>query len=198
MAIIQKTFHCLALLIVDVQEAMITGSMYREREVLDNMVRLLNEARAAGALIIFVRHDYGEGHDWAKGTPGWEIWHEIAPRVGEEIVDKDRSSAFRGTKLSSMLFKRGVKDLVVIGVHTEYCVNATILGASERGYNVIVPEMANTTHGNEYMDAPILHEYYNRKMWNGRYATVQSVDEVVEQIRTWGEKNGREASANNL
>lgn len=168
-----------ALLTIDVQQAMITGVMYRERDVLDNILHLLAAARSAGILVVFVRHDYGAGHEWAMGTPGWQIWEELAPLENELIVDKRRSSAFLGTRLAIILREQGIKDVIITGVHTEYCINAAVLGACDQGFNVTIPELTNTTHGNEYMTAPVLYEYYHRKIWQGRYATVTPLEDVI-------------------
>lgn len=171
-----------ALLIVDVQEAMITGAMYRESKVLDNIVGLLAQARAAGVWVIHVRHDYGDGHEWARGTPGWKIWQGVAPLESEPIVDKRHNSAFMRTNLYNLLRERGVKETILTGVHTEYCIDATVRSAFERDFRVTIPELTNTTHGNEYMTAPVLYDYYHRKLWNGRYATVVPLESVIDRL----------------
>ena len=168
-----------ALLIVDVQEAMITGKMYRERETLSAIERLLAAARTEHVPVLFVRHDYGAGHVWEHGTLGWQIYTPLVPLPQESIIDKQRNSAFFHTELDALLKEREVDTLVICGVHTEYCIDATIRSACEREYAVIVPSEANTTNGNEYMTAERLHSYYNDFIWQRRYAQVLPIEPVL-------------------
>jgi len=53
------------------------------------------------------------------------------------LVRKTRFSGFFNTYLDEMLI--GVKDVVIVGVATEYCVFATALDASYRDLNVTIP-----------------------------------------------------------
>lgn len=161
-----------ALLIVDMQEAMITGAMHHQAAVLANLARLLHCARASDTAVIHVRHDFGEGHKWGYGTPGWQIHAPLAPMAGEAIIDKRRNSAFFGTNLGALLREKGIDTLVICGVHTEFCIDATIRTAFDLGYQVHVPADANSTEGNEYLSRDRLHAYYNRFLWPGRFAQV--------------------------
>ena len=170
-----------ALLIVDVQEAMITGKMLHQSATLANLVALLAAARRAGVPVIHVRHDYGEGHIWAKGTPGWQIHAPLAPMAGEPVIDKRRNSAFYATNLEDIMRAEGIDTLVISGVHTEYCIDATVRAAFDRGFDLVVPADANSTEGNNYMDAARTHAYYNNFMWPVRYATVVPTAEVLRQ-----------------
>jgi len=176
-----------ALLIVDVQQAMVTGGMYREEETLTAIERLLSAARAHHAPVFFVRHDYGAGHEWAHGTPGWQIYAPLTPLPNEPIVDKLRNSAFYRTELDALLKERGIDTLVICGVHTEFCIDATIRSAFDREYTVIVPSEANSTNGNEYMNAERLHAYYNDFLWPNRYALVRPMDSTLRKFE-WTER----------
>jgi nicotinamidase-related amidase len=54
------------------------------------------------------------------------------------VVDKTRYSAFALTTLSTYLQARGVDTLVITGSETDVCVLATVLGAVDRGYRVVL------------------------------------------------------------
>ena len=54
--------------------------------------------------------------------------------------DRDAYSAFDGTGLKQWLQERGVESLVVGGLATDYCVDASVLDALDAGFAVAVLE----------------------------------------------------------
>jgi nicotinamidase-related amidase len=54
------------------------------------------------------------------------------------VIDKPVYSAFAGSALHRVLRTRGTTTLVVTGSETDVCVLATVLGAIDHGYRVIV------------------------------------------------------------
>jgi nicotinamidase-related amidase len=68
---------------------------------------------------------------------------ELVPQLARfvppaTIVDKTRYSAFTEPALDAHLSARGADGLIVTGSETDVCVLATVLGAVDRGYRVIV------------------------------------------------------------
>jgi nicotinamidase-related amidase len=68
---------------------------------------------------------------------------ELMPPLGRfvppaTVIDKPVYSAFAGHKLAEHLHSRGVDTLVVTGSETDVCVLATVLGAVDHGYRVVV------------------------------------------------------------
>lgn len=72
------------------------------------------------------------------GTPGAAIVDELAPRPDEDVVVKRRVSGFHATPLDLLLRTRGVRTLLVGGVHTENGVESTVRAAWDRDYQVVV------------------------------------------------------------
>ncbi|MDF2995685.1 MAG: cysteine hydrolase [Xanthobacteraceae bacterium] len=54
------------------------------------------------------------------------------------VVDKTRLSAFSAAELATVLNARGTDTLIISGAETDMCVLASVLGAVDRGYRVIV------------------------------------------------------------
>jgi nicotinamidase-related amidase len=54
------------------------------------------------------------------------------------VIDKPVYSAFAGHKLAEHLHSRGADTLVVTGSETDVCVLATVLGAVDHGYRVVI------------------------------------------------------------
>ena len=100
----------------------------------------------------------------------------------EKIFDKDVNSAFRGTGLLEYLKDKNVKDVIIVGLQTDYCIDATIKCGFEHGFNIIVTAYANTTVDNKFMTAEESYKYYNEFMWNGRYAKCISIEDTMKII----------------
>ena len=167
------------LLVVDVQNSMMLEHPYNEERVIANIQRLLLTARERGLEVIYVQHDDGEGSDLERDSEGWKIYSEIAPLDGEKIFDKHFNSAFVKTGLKDYLIQNKKDTIILVGLQTEYCIDATCKAAFEHGFKVIIPEETNSTFDNEFMPAEKLYKYYNYKIWNNRYAKVLPIEETI-------------------
>lgn len=172
------------LLVVDVQNCIVDEQLYNEKRVISNIQSLLNAARGQDLEVIYVRHNDGEGSDLEYGSDGWQIYAEIAPTDGEKIFDKQYNSAFLKTGLKEYLREQKVETIILVGLQTEYCIDATCKAAFEHGYKLIIPEETNSTFDNEYLTGERLYHYYNYKIWNNRFAKVLPAQEVITLIGT--------------
>lgn len=170
------------LLVVDVQNAIITEHPYNEEEVIQNIKRIISISRNSGTEVIYVRHDDGIGGDLERGTQGWGIYNEVAPREEEKIFDKQYNSAFLQTGLKDYLDTKKVKTIILVGMQTEYCIDTTCKVAFEHGFNILIPQETNTTFDNQYLSGEKIVEYYNYKIWNTRFARLVTVDELEKQL----------------
>ncbi|MFP5116485.1 cysteine hydrolase family protein [Bacillaceae bacterium C204] len=166
------------LLVVDVQTALIKEHPYNEKKVIGNIKKLISIARDSNKEVLYVRHDDGIGEELEYGTDGWQIYNEIAPNKDERVFEKKYNSAFFKTGLKEYLESKKIDTIILTGLQTEYCIDATLKSAFDNGYRVIIPEQTNTTFDNEYLSGEKLYEFYNYKIWNNRFAKVLSVDEV--------------------
>jgi nicotinamidase-related amidase len=173
----------IVLLVVDVQNALIKDHPYNEQKVIENIKKLILTARNSEKEVIYVRHDDGKGSELEQGTDGWQIYNEIAPKSGELIFEKQYNSAFVKTELKKCLESKGIDTIILVGLQTEYCIDATCKSAFEHGYKVIMPEGTNTTFDNEYLSGERLYEFFNYKIWNKRFANVVSIDDVVKVLQ---------------
>ena len=170
------------LLVVDVQTCMIKEQPYNVSQLLANIQKLLCAAREHGLEVIYVRHEDEEGGDLERDSEGWEIYSDIAPITGEKIFDKHFNSAFLKTGLKEYLNDKKVSSIILVGLQTEYCIDATCKAAFEHGFRILIPEETNTTFGNEFLSGEKLYEYYNYKIWNHRFAQIIPMEEVIALI----------------
>ncbi len=173
----------IALLVVDVQNALISEHPYQEQRVIKSIQKLIDTARTNQKEVIYVRHDDGPGTEFEYGTVGWQIYEAVAPEEGEFIVDKRYNSAFHKTDLKGYLDSKQVDAIMLTGLQTEYCIDATLRSAFDHEYSIIVPEGTNSTFSNEYLTGEKLYEYYNFKIWNNRYAKVVTLEEAIALLK---------------
>lgn len=170
------------LMIVDVQNALVNENPYELQTLLGSIKQLAENARRNGTDIVYVRHDDGVGTEFEVGTESWQIHHSIEPREDEKIVDKQFNSAFHKTNLHEYLKAQGVGRIVLTGMQTEYCIDATLRSAFDLGYKVIIPKGCHSSFDNDVLKAENLIDYYERRIWNGRYADVMPLEAVMEAL----------------
>lgn len=173
----------MVLLVVDTQQLITNEKLYKFDIFAANVKKLIHEARMKNIEVIYVRHDDGIGSELTKDTEGFEIYTEFKPVNGEKIFDKDVNSSFKGTGLLEYLKNKGENDIIIIGLQTDYCIDATIKCGFEHGFHIIVPAYANTTVNNEFMTSEQSYKYYNEFMWKGRYAECISVEDTLKRMK---------------
>lgn len=173
----------MVLLVVDTQKLITNEKLYKFEEFKSNIKNLISTARENGIEVIFVRHDDGVGNELTKGKPGYEIFEEFQPTNKEVIFDKTVNSSFKATGLLEYLRQKDETEIIIVGLQTDYCIDATIKAGFEHGFKMIVPAYANSTFDNQYMSAEQTYNYYNKFMWNKRYAECVSMKEAIERMR---------------
>lgn len=151
-----------ALLVIDIQNDFCdeAGFLSRARgydvgfaaPVVDNIGALVDDARAAGVRIVWLRSHYDfayltEAQRVKRGTEGcclegsWGAeFHRIAPETGDTVVVKHHFSGFWNTGLDATLKEMGVRTLVVTGVATNVCVDSTLRDGFFAGYYIVLAE----------------------------------------------------------
>ena len=179
----------IALLIIDVQNALVKDNPYKFNEVITNIQILIDYCRNNNTEIIYIQHNSEEGSCLEPNTYGWQIYNKIAPLSDEKVISKNYNSAFKETSLREYLDSKNITDLIIVGMQTEYCIDTTCKVAFEYGYNIIMPNLTNTTFDNGSTSAENIYEHYNFNIFKDRFATVESVDETLERIQNNAESN---------
>ena len=172
----------MVLLVVDTQKAIINEKLYNFDLCKRCVKELINKARNNGVEVIFVRHDDGFGCELTKGNDGFEIYEEFKPKDNEIIFDKTVNSSFKDTGLLEYLKEKNEDTVIIVGLQTDYCIDATIKAGFEHGFKMIVPENTNTTFDNRYMSAEETYKYYNEFIWNNRHAECVSFEKTIEMM----------------
>lgn len=102
----------------------------------------------------------------------------------EKRFVKTVSSAFKKESgLLEYLTAKGEKDVMVCGIMTDFCINATVEAGFEHGLHMIVPAYANSTLDNEHMTGEQSYRYYNEFLWPKRYADCVSMDRALALLK---------------
>ena len=137
-----------ALVVIDHQKAMFANPNMQPHDgegVTERIAALIAQARVAGTPIFFVQHDGGPDDDFHAGKPGFPFHDKVAPRSGENVTVKSRSSAFHDTDFDAKLKRAGIDHLIITGMQSEYCVTSAIRGAHERGYKLTLVSDGHST-----------------------------------------------------
>ena len=175
-----------ALLIIDIQNDYFPGGKM-ELEGADaaavNASKALSRFRGEGEPVVHVRHlsTRPGATFFLPGTPGAEIHSAVGPQAGERVIEKNFPNSFRGTELERALKDAGVKELVVAGMMTHMCVDASVRQAADLGYKVTLLGDACATRAQtfagETVPARQVHAAFLAAL-NGFYAKVIPTHEL--------------------
>ncbi len=170
-----------ALLVVDVQNGVVTGAHKRDA-VVANIGSLVDRARRERVPVVWVQHS---SEHLASGSDDWRIVPELAPGEGEPLVEKIYGDSFEDTTLEAVLSGLGVGRLVVVGAQTDACIRSTLHGAFARGYDATLVSDAHTTEDLTPWGAPppdkvIAHTnlYWSHQTAPGRTAATVPTSDV--------------------
>ncbi len=175
-----------ALLVIDIQNDYFPGGAM-ELEGADAAGTKAGSAlahfRKKGLPVIHVRHlSVRPGATFfLPGTTGAEFHSAVAPKGSETVVEKNFPNSFRNTDLEAILEKQGIKNLVVAGMMTHMCVDATVRHAADLGYKITLLADACATRaqafGGEKVPARQVHAAFLAAL-NGFYAKVVDTHEL--------------------
>lgn len=169
-----------ALLVIDLQNDYFPGGAM-ELEGAEaagaNAAEALRRFRQRSLPVIHVRHlSVRPGATFfVPGTRGAEIQAAVQPLAGETVLEKNFPNSFRATALEKLLREAGVQNLVVAGMMTHMCVDASVRQAADLGFKVTLlgdacATRAQTFEG-ESVPARQVHAAFLAAL-NGFYAKV--------------------------
>jgi nicotinamidase-related amidase len=180
-----------ALVIIDIQNFYFPGGrlpLVGPVEASQQAKRLLERFRAKGWPVIHVQH-LPKGQSAPNPNSGdeqYRIHPNVMPIPGEVVIGKNYANAFRDTSLLETLRRLGVKKLVICGMQTHMCVEATTRAAADLGFDVTVVHDACATRALSFngveVPAPEVHAAALAAMRDG-YARIVSTDEMLTELR---------------
>ncbi|CAI1254712.1 Isochorismatase family protein yecD [Serratia ficaria] len=153
-----------ALLVIDMQQGLFRGpiSPHFADVVLSNICLLIEKAKQAQVPVFFARHTGPDDSPFSEQSSLTQLISEMNVNAERDVVFiKKYPSCFRDTGLQLQLSRRGVRQLVIAGMKTEFCVDTTCRAAPELGFKAVLISDAHTTMDNEYLSANKIIEHHN-------------------------------------
>jgi len=132
--------------------------------LLTNIVGLVERTRARELPVVFVQHCGSKGHPLEEGIPQWQIHPAVRPVPGELVIQKRFCDSFYKTDLHELLQARSVRELIIAGIQTEFCVDTACRRACSLGYEVTLVEDAHSTWNNRSLKAEQIIRHHNETL----------------------------------
>jgi nicotinamidase-related amidase len=178
-----------ALLVIDIQKDYFPGGKYplvNSLEAAQKAYMILQCFRESGNHHVHIQHISLEPDAtfFISGDRGTDIHDSVAHFEGEPIVYKHEPNSFLNTNLLELLQSWEIERVVITGMMTHMCVDATARAASDLGFQVMIAEDACATRDLKYGDTTIPAEQVHKAFlaaltWYGR---VMKSDEIIAFI----------------
>ncbi|MGO4312741.1 cysteine hydrolase family protein [Pseudomonas sp. KB_15] len=154
-----------ALLIIDVQQALCSGeyACFEIGRVIDTINDLSARARKAGVPVVLVQHEEADS-PLVHEAAGWQLAEGLETSPKDHRVRKTTQDSFYQTNLQKLLPVQDFERLVICGLQTDYCVNATVRQALKLGYDVVLAGDAHSTVDNGNLSAEDIIAEHNKDL----------------------------------
>lgn len=176
-----------ALIIIDIQNDYFPGGKMElegSPEAGLKAAQLLQSFRSKELPLVHIQHVSNRpgASFFLPGTEGVNIHASVAPRAGETVIQKNYPNSFRDTPLLEHLRALEVDQLVIAGMMTHMCVDATTRAAFDLGFSCSLAHDACATRalafGEQRVPAAQVHAAFLAAL-AGLYAKVQCVTELA-------------------
>jgi nicotinamidase-related amidase len=103
------------------------------------------------------------------------VWHELAPREDEIVIEKPSYGAFYDTPLETILKNMGKDTVIICGTLTNCCCGTTARQAYERSFKVVFGSDVTST------DDPEMQEPELKVLRKG-FAKVLTAEEIIRAL----------------
>lgn len=132
-----------ALLVIDIQNDYFENGAWElvgSTEASLKAAKMIEHFRSNNLPIAHIQHFAVDGNIpfFHPGTSGAEIHENVKPLEGEKVVSKNYPNSFRDTDLLEYLKANDVTEVVISGMMSHMCVDATTRAAKDLGFDCTV------------------------------------------------------------
>ncbi|MEH7810492.1 cysteine hydrolase family protein [Bacillus toyonensis] len=176
-----------ALLLVDIQNDYFPNGKMELRnpvEASEYASELLKHFRMNGGPIFHIQHVAikNDATFFLPNTEGVHIHENVRPLREETVILKHYPNSFRETNLLEQLQRLDIKHIVICGMMTHMCIDATVRAAFDFGFHCTVIHDACATKDLSFKNATIPAVYIHNTILaslNGVYANAMSTEEFL-------------------
>ena len=178
-----------ALILIDIQNDYFAGGKMELVEpdwAADNAKLILDRFRYDGFPIVHIQHiaTSPTATFFLPDTPGADIHEKVLPLPTEKTIVKHFPNSFRETELLEYLKGNKIENLVICGMMTHMCIDATTRAAKDVGFNCLLIGDACATRdleiNNQTVKAKDVHNSFLAAL-NSFYATVMTTDSYLNK-----------------
>ena len=178
-----------ALLLVDIQNDYFPGGKMELEgplEAAGNAAVLLQCFREHAMPTVHIQHVSlnPDATFFIPGNRGTDIHDITAHFEGEPLVQKHYPNSFRETNLLDLLKGWNIERVIITGMMTHMCVDATARAAADLGFKVIIAEDACATRSLTYGDTTIQAEHVHKAFLAAlkSYGQVMPVERILAHL----------------
>jgi len=179
-----------ALILIDIQNDYFPGGkgeLEKPLEAAAQARQLLEFFRGQNWPIVHIQHVATRpgATTFLPETQGVKIHASIAALEGETVIVKHFPNSFRETRLLEHLKELGADRLILCGMMTHMCVDASMRAAADFGYPVILAADACTTRTLVFGEIKIPAEYVHAAFLAAlkSYGQVLKTIEILEHLK---------------
>lgn len=178
-----------ALLIIDVQNDYFEGgamTLVGSNKASENIKSLLNKFRTEHQPVVYIQHIATSpgATFFVPNTIGGEIHASIKPLDDEKVIIKHYPNSFRETDLQDHLKSLDITNLVICGMMTHMCIDATTRAAKDLGFNCVLIADACATKDLEISGKIVTAENVHNSFLaalNYFYSNVTNTNQYIEE-----------------
>ena len=182
----------LALILIDIQNDYFPEGKMEVKDALpasENAKKILETCRKQVIPCIHIQHiSVHEGATFfLPNTIGVNFHSNVEPIENEIIIQKNYPNSFRDTNLEKYLKTRGINKLIICGMMSQMCVDATTRAAFDKGYQCIVAHDACAARSLSFENLEIPHNHVHGSFMaalGAVYANIATTNTIISQITT--------------
>lgn len=177
-----------ALLLIDIQNDYFVGgsnALFKPESAATQAQRLLTQFRENGESIVHIQHiaNRPTASFFLPNTRGAEIHESVKPLSTEKVIVKHLPNSFRETELLEYLRHEGIEHLIICGMMTHMCIDATTRAAKDLGFECTLVGDACATKSLEIGGESVAAEEVQKSFLaalNYFYASVTTADAYLK------------------
>jgi nicotinamidase-related amidase len=180
-----------ALLLIDIQNDYFPGGKMELEGSVQAVLRakdILDVCRAVKFPVFHIQHvSMQKGASFfLPGTDGVLIHEDVKPLPDEIVIQKHYPNSFRETTLLDEMKKQEINRLIICGMMTHMCVDATVRAAFDHGFACVVIHDACAARAlsfnNETIPADHVHGAFMAALGTV-YARILGAGDMIQKIR---------------
>ena len=178
-----------ALILIDIQNDYFdkgTMTLVGSEKASLNAKKILDKFRDENKNIIHIQHIAirPDATFFLQDTVGAEIYDIVKPLENEKIITKNFPNSFRETRLLKYLNIKRITDVIICGMMTHLCIDATTRAANDYGFNCTLIGDACATKDLKFNGEILKAEYVHKSFLaalNGFYSRVITTEQFLEE-----------------